>query len=203
MIKVILFDCDGLIIRHEKYFTVRLAADKGVVLDDENQEQKKFFNGIFLDCETGKADLKQEISKNLGLWHWEGKVEDLMDYWFSGEAKIEGELKDFILNLKQKGYKCFISTNNEKYRAEYLWSVAGLKNIFDGFFASCNVGHFKEDQGFWEKVYQNLSGLEKHEILVWDDDMPNVEAASKFGFNSEFYSNFGNFKKVMQEKYQI
>ena len=60
-----MFDCDGLIIRHEKYFSMRLAADQGVFLEDENEKQKEFFNGVFLDCETGKADLKEELAKDL------------------------------------------------------------------------------------------------------------------------------------------
>ena len=203
MIKVILFDCDGLIIRHEKYFSIRLAEQQGVVLEGENEKQKAFFSGEFLECETGKSDLKEELKKDLGLWNWTGTVEGLMDFWFSGEATVENEIKDFILNLRQKGYKCFVTTNNEKYRSEYLWNTAGLKNIFDGFFSSSTVGYFKEDQEFWTEVYKNFLEVEKREILVWDDDAPNVESAKKFGFNADFYKNFEEFKTVMKEKYKI
>ena len=170
---------------------------------DENEQQKAFFNGIFLDCETGKADLKQELSKNLGLWDWKGTVEGLMDFWFSGEAHVEVDFKDYIQNLRKKGIKCFLSTNNEKYRSRYLWETAGLKDIFDGWFPSYKVGYFKEDQEFWEKVYKNFPDVDKNEILVCDDDMPNIDAAKKFGFNAEFYHGFELFKQIMEEKYQI
>ena len=67
MIKVILFDCDGLIIRHEKYFSIRLAEQQGVLLEEENEQQKAFFSGVFLDCETGKADLKEELQKDFSI----------------------------------------------------------------------------------------------------------------------------------------
>ena len=203
MIKLILFDCDGLIIKHEKYFTVRLAAERGVVLEDENAKQKEFFKGVFIDCETGKADLKEELQKDLGLWSWSSSVEELMEYWFSGEATVEKEMKDFVLGLRQKGFKCFLCTNNEKYRTEYLQNVVGLKNIFDGLFSSASIGYLKKQQEFWQEVYKNFDGIEKQNVLVCDDDMPNVEAASKFGFNAEFYTNFESFKKVMSEKYNI
>lgn len=203
MIKVILFDCDGLIIRHEKYFTIRLAEKNGIKLDDEKPEVKKFFSGVFLECEVGKADLKQELKNNFEIWDWQGTVESLMEYWFSGEAHIEVDLKEYILSLRGKGIKCFLSTNNEKYRSDYLWNVAGLKNIFDGWFPSSNVGHFKDETIFWEKVYGNFLSLEKKEILVWDDDLSNIESATKFGFNSEHYENFEGFKKIMEEKYKI
>ena len=59
MIKVILFDCDGPIIKREKYFSQRLHEETGVVIDSQNE--KSFFKGIFLQCETGKADLKQVL----------------------------------------------------------------------------------------------------------------------------------------------
>ncbi len=203
MIKVILFDCDGLIIRHEKYFSIRLAEQQGMTLEDENEKQKAFFSGVFLEYETGKADLKDALKKDLGLWNWTGTVEGLIDFWFSGEATVENDIKDFILNLRKKGFKCFVTTNNEKYRGEYLWSTAGLKNIFDGFFSSSTVGYFKEDQEFWKEVYKKFPEVKKEEILVWDDDSQNVESATKFGFNAEFYKNFEEFKTVIKEKYNL
>lgn len=203
MIKVILFDCDGVIIQHAKYFSLRLADQQGRQQLEENQAQKAFFKGIFLDCETGKADLKEVLQKDLSLWNWQGSVEGLMEFWFSGEADVETSLRDAIMELRKKGTKCHITTNNEKYRCQYLWEVAGLKNIFDTLFASSTEGCFKDEQKFWESVYKNFSGIDKSEILVFDDDKENVETAKQFGLNAEFYTNFESFKKIMIENYQL
>jgi FMN phosphatase YigB (HAD superfamily) len=203
MIKIILFDCDGLIIRHEKYFSLRLAERNGLYLADENKEQKEFFNNLFLKCIIGQADLKVELGKNLGLWDWQGTVEELMKFWFSGEVSIDQELKAFILNLRKNSFRCFLSTNNEKYRAEYLWSVVGLKDVFDGIYASAYVGHSKKDKLFWDNVYKNFPNNPKEDILVWDDDSSNVKTVKEFGFNAEFYSDFALFKNIMAEKYNI
>ena len=203
MIKVILFDCDGLIIKHEKYFTIRLAEQRGQLIQDESEEQKKFFRGVFLECETGKKDLKQELGKHLDMWSWDGSVEGLMDFWFSGESSIDTGLKNSVMDLRQNGTRCFLSTNNEKYRTEYIWNSAGLKNIFEGLFSSCYVGCFKEDQQYWEKVCQNFTEIRKEEILVWDDDQKNVECASAFGLHAQFYTNRENFLQTMQTKYEL
>jgi putative hydrolase of the HAD superfamily len=203
MIKLILFDCDGLIIRHEKYFSVRLAEIQGKNQSEENQAQKAFFNGIFLDCEVNKADLKEELKKDLHLWNWQGSVEDLMHFWFSGEANIETNLRDAILSLRKSGYKCFMSTNNEKYRVDYLWNTAGLKNIFDGCFASSTEGYFKAEQEFWQSVHKHFPEIKKEEVLVLDDDQTNVNSAKQFGFNAEFYSGFEDFTKTLKDKYKI
>ncbi|MEK7161874.1 MAG: hypothetical protein AAB729_04260, partial [Patescibacteria group bacterium] len=86
MIKVILFDCDGPIIRHTKYFSQRLKDEKGIVTD--TKDQSSFFNNEFLLCEKGHADLKVEMGKRIGTWGLTGTVEELMEYWFAGEAEV-------------------------------------------------------------------------------------------------------------------
>ncbi len=140
MIKIILFDCDGPIIHREKYFSQRLKEERGIEvnLDKDNS----FFNGEFLLCETGKADLKQVLPKWLDTWHWKGSIDELLEYWFSNEAETNIEMLNYIKSLKQRGIKCYLATNNEKYRVKYLLETVGLQKHFDGCFASCDLGFF-------------------------------------------------------------
>ncbi len=201
MIKIILFDCDGLIIRHAKYFSQRLKEQKGI---DANAEgEKAFFKNKFLLCETGKADLKQELNKQLPTWGWKGTVEELMDFWFAGEREIDGQMKDYIAVLRKKGIKSFLSTNNEKYRTEYLANEVGLSGFLDGIFSSCYLGYLKPGVEFWGEIYKNLPHIKKHEFLVWDDQQSAIHSAKAFGFNAEFYSGFDEFIKTMIKKYQL
>ncbi|MFA5991245.1 MAG: HAD family hydrolase [Candidatus Doudnabacteria bacterium] len=201
MIKVILFDCDGPIIRHTKYFSQRLKEEKGIVADTE--DQASFFNNEFLLCEKGQADLKVEMGKRLKTWGWTGTVEELMEYWFVGEAEVDTDMAEYIKELRNKGIKTYLSTNNEKYRVDYLWKTAGLKNILDGKFPSCELGHLKPEVKFWAQIYKRLSNISKEEVLVLDDAESAISSAKRFGFNAEFYENFEGFKKVMEEKYLI
>src|SRR4051812_34566705 len=98
MIKIILFDCDGPIVKHTKYFSQRMLEQKGIQTDVE--KQKAFFSKEFLLCETGKADLKEELSMRLDIWNWQGTVEELMDFWFNGEAEVDEAMKDYIIKLR-------------------------------------------------------------------------------------------------------
>ena len=123
MVKIILLDCDGLIIKHAKYFSERLKEERGIITD--TRDEASFFSNEFLLCEAGKADLKQELQKRLPIWGFKGSVAELMEFWFSGEAEVDREMAACITALRQAGIKCFLSTNNEKYRVEYLWQVAG------------------------------------------------------------------------------
>ncbi len=196
MIKVILFDCDGPIIKREKYFSQRLKEERGI--DVRAQDETSFFKGEFLECEVGKKDLKQVLPYWLPIWKWQGSVDELLDYWFSGEAELDLEMKDYIATLRQSGVKCYLATNNEKYRTQYLWEQVGINFFLDGLFSSCYLGHMKPELQYWEEIYKGFPDVRKDEFLVLDD-MPNaIASAKKFGFNAELYSNFENFKTTLK-----
>jgi putative hydrolase of the HAD superfamily len=198
MIKVILFDCDGPIIKREKYFSQRLK-ELGKGLNDDLVT--KFFREEFLEIEKGKADLKRALEDKILSWGYKGTVKELMDFWFEGEAEVDQQMKNYIISLRKKGIKCYLATNNEKYRTEYLWNVAGLKDFLDGLFSSCYSGYLKPQIEYWEEAYKNLSVTPKNKILFWDNLPAAVESAKRFGFNAEVYNSFEEVKKIMAEKY--
>jgi FMN phosphatase YigB (HAD superfamily) len=200
MIKVILMDCDGPVIKREKYFSQRLL-DLGMKLDV--QKIQDFFHNEFLLCETGKADLKQELGGRIGAWGWEKPLDELLDFWFSGEAFADPKMTESVKKIKEKGTECYLTTDQEKYRTEYLREVVGLNQYFDRIYSSCDVGFLKRQAEFWNKIYGDLKEYSKEEILVWDDDNNCIAAAKKFGFNAEHYENFEKFKNVVEERYKI
>lgn len=191
MIKVILFDCDGPIIKREMYFSQRLGIPY--------EKLKDFFEGDFLLCETGKKDLKEELKVHIKSWGVSKSLDELMDFWFSNEAEVDRQMTDQIFLLRQRGIKCFLATNNEKYRTEYLWTVVGLKNFLDGLFSSCYVGYMKSHAEFWQEAYKNFSEISKQEILVVDDDPQNVKSAQQFGFTASLYTDFENHQNYINE----
>jgi putative hydrolase of the HAD superfamily len=197
MIKVILFDCDGPIIKREKYFSQRLK-DLGMGLKEDLVTQ--FFKTEFLEIEKGKADLKQTLEGKIQSWGYKGTVKELMDFWFEGEAEVDQEMKSYIIGLREKGIKCYLATNNEKYRTEYLWNVVGLKDFLDGVFSSCYSGYLKPQIEYWVETYKSLSEIPKNEILMLDNVQSAVDSAREFGFNAELYENFEDFKKKMELK---
>lgn len=193
MIKVILFDADGVLINGEK-FSVNLEREYGI----SKEKTLPFFTGIFKECIIGNADLKEVIKPYLKDWGWEKSVEELLDFWFKSEHKIDEELVKYIQQLRQKGIQCYLATNQEKYRATYMLDKMGFKDCFDQVFASAHLGHKKPDLEFFSKVMEKLSEIKKDEVLFWDDTLENIEAAIQFGIKAEFYTNFQDFKEKMQ-----
>lgn len=195
MIKYLLLDVDGIVIHREMYFSTRFLHDYGV----PEERIQPFFQNEFKQCIVGQADLKKEIAKYLESWNWKGSIDELLNYWFEFESTTDQPLIVFVQELRAKNVHCYLQTQNEKYRTQYIWENVGLQNSFDGVFSSANIGAKKATKEFWEKVYERLNKPEKNEGMVWDDDEEVVQAAQNFGFQASFYKDFSSFKDSLSK----
>ncbi|HTE48725.1 MAG TPA: HAD-IA family hydrolase [Candidatus Paceibacterota bacterium] len=193
MIKVIIFDADGVLIPHKRKFSVTLAEKHDISIE----KTLPFFSGPFQDCLVGNKDLKEAISPHLKEWGWNNGVEALLDYWFQLEHNINMELVDYIQGLRSQGVKCFLATNNEKYRFQYILDKMGFRNMFDATYASAHLGHKKSNKEFFSKIFKELKNIDKNEVLFVDDDIENIKSAKDFGIYTELYTSIKNLKKKL------
>jgi len=197
MIKAILFDGDGVVINKPMQFSECFEKDFNVPIS----EMLLFFKNEFQLCLTGKADLKEVIKPYLSKWNWEKSVDDLLDYWFKSENYIDSRVIDLIEKCHSKNIKCYIHSNQEKYRTDYMKETMGLNKVVDGMFSSAYLGVKKPEQEFWQKIFDEIQPALKEEVLVLDDDEENIISAKKFGFNAESYKDFDklqeDFKKYI------
>src|SRR5262245_13195253 len=124
-IKTIIFDADGVVIQG-KQFSTELEKEYGI----SKEKTANFFETDFPKCLIGKGDLKIELAKHIEDWGWQGSVEELLNYWFKAEHKLNEPLVDYIEQLKQRSVKVYLATNNEKYRVEYMLKEMGFSDIF-------------------------------------------------------------------------
>lgn len=192
MIKAIIFDSDGMTNCAEK-FSVRFSRDFDIPYD----RILPFFLNEFKGCLIGKSDLKEVIKPYLEKWGWRGTVDDLLDYWFAGEVNVDTRVMDAIGKLKQRGIKCYLATNQEKYRTDFMIEQMNYKTIFDGIFSSAEIGRKKPQTEFFQAVLEKIGNPPKDEVMFWDDDQENVDGAKDFGFQSCLYANFDEFKKTI------
>jgi putative hydrolase of the HAD superfamily len=194
MIKVILFDADGVVVNKPEVFSKKLSKDYKIPYEDI----LPFFKKNFQPTLTGDADLKQALLPYLKKWGWKKSVDEFLLYWFKSEHYLDKALIKYVKQLRKIGIRCYIATDNEQYRTAYLKKEMKLENVFDGIYSSAILKARKIDTTFFYKLMLCIKQSNKDEVLFWDDDMENVNAAKSFGIKAEVYTNLADFKKKMK-----
>ncbi|MFA7245476.1 MAG: HAD-IA family hydrolase [Candidatus Magasanikbacteria bacterium] len=192
--KVFLFDTDGVVVLSEM-FSNHYSQKNNI----PKEEMLPFFTGVFQDCMKGKADLKEVIKPWLVKWQWNESVDEFLKQWFEHENNIDEKVIEFINQLKKEGIKCYLATNQEKYRTEYLKNKMKFGELFDGIFSSAYIGHKKPTKEFYEFILDNLN-IPAKEIFYLDDDVKNIEIAKELGIESYLYKDFDKFIKYLKTK---
>jgi putative hydrolase of the HAD superfamily len=184
---IVLFDADGVLTLPEEVFSVAYAQAYG--LDPEPFEE--FFHNDWAAIVTGQKDLKESIAAHPDLWQWQGSVDDLLEYWFKTEDVRNEELLAVIREMKSKGVPCYLATEQERYRGEYMKNIM-FKDLFDGYFITSELGVPKTDPRFFEVIIDELKrhhfGLEPKGIIFFDDSQSKVDTASSVGIDGRLFT---------------
>ena len=184
MVKLILFDGDGVVIKNrDKFFSQRLAQKQGLPLETI----LPFFKNEFKECTIGKADLKEVLPKYFETWKWNGTIDELLKFWFEGEKEVDENVIAEIENYRKNGIKIGLISDNEKYRGEYLLNNVGLAKYFDFVFLSYKMGMNKSNPEFFQKILE-ITGFAPNEIQYWDDDCENIDIARGLGIEGKLFN---------------
>lgn len=189
-IKAVLFDADGVVVNPSFQFARLLAEQYGIT----RQMTSSFFQGVFNECTLGRADLKQVLPPYLAEWGWRGTVDEFVHCWLLTDDVVDRRVVEAITKLRQGGLLCCLATIQEANRAHYMRTEMRLGEVFDRLFFSSELGCQKPDLKYYFTVQQQLQ-LEPHELLFWDDDAKNVEAAARCGWQAELYTTFEDFEE--------
>ncbi len=192
-IKAVIFDADGVLVFPYR-FAEHLTREHQITQD----ATQAFWQGKFLDCILGKADLKAVLPPYLKEWGWHGSVEEFMQLWFSVEDAVDTRVLETVKSLRKAGLVCCLASNQEPHRAEYMKEVMGFSAHFDHLFFSGVLGMKKPDARFYEAVEAAL-GLSGEQIAFWDDSPRHVDAAKERGWQAELYIDYETFQRQFLE----
>lgn len=190
-ISAVLFDADGVVIfpwRFARY----LEQEFGIT----REMTREFFRGAFEECLTGRADLWDVLPPFLEQWGWQGSLADFTRTWFEEENAVDTRLVSVIRRLRASGYICCLASSQERRRSEYMTTKMGFAEIFDRLFFSHALGVAKPDPAFFRLVMEGLN-LNGEQLLFWDDDAQNVDAARRCGWNAELYRSFAACRSTL------
>jgi len=191
--KHILFDGDGVTIIPEKMFSEQFEEEQGL----PKGSMKPFFRKEFGACAMGKADLKEVLIPYFKEWKWKGGMEEFLRYWFESEHALNEKLFSYISKLREKGVQCFLATNNEKYRTQYILQEWEFDKLFDGVFSSCDIGYKKPQKEYYEYILQTV-GSQPQDILYFDDEQENVDIARELGIEAHVYGDVEQVKELIE-----
>lgn len=200
LVKAVLVDADGVLLRKGALFSERLSASQKIPIG----KITPFFEKEFKACLVGKADVSEEIKKYLKVWKWAGSVNELLEFWHE-EIEPDAALFNWALALRKRGVLAYLATNDESVRVSAISKRLGLAEKFDGILSSASLGATKPAQSFYGRAFKLLRerrpGILKSQIVLVDDDRANVKGAREFGFRAIHYSGFSGFSKKIKKDF--
>ena len=199
---IIIFDVDGVLIRPPYYFSA--------ILEQQGYEKASevlndFYQGAAQHaCLTAQARVEDNMQPYLEKFGWKGTVEEYLKKQFAFESKyLDQGLLELVKALRGKGVKCYLCTDQEKFRASQLLNQLNFKSLFDQAFISLHAGSRKCKKEFWEYVLKEIKKefpkAKAEEIIFFDDLDKNVEAAEAAGFQAVLFKNKEQFLRDLGE----
>ena len=89
--------------------------------------------------------------------------------------------------LRRRGMRIFLATNQEHMRAQYLMDRLGLRKHVDGMVYSAEIAARKPQRSFFEAALKR-SGFAPDDTILVDDTKANVDAALDAGWQAVHWS---------------
>lgn len=170
-------DIDGIVITGRPGdgapWATGLEADLGLSLA---WLQRAFFGPHWAGIVTGQKPMRPILEGLLP----DGGAARFINYWFAQDARLNGALLKAVGDLRAKGWRVILVSNQESERAAHLWTGLGLRNHADEVYVSATLGYAKPDPRFFEAVCNKEGSCH-----FLDDDARNVEAARCVGWRAE------------------
>ena len=193
MQKAIIFDLNGIFIKSPKFsdrFTNRFAV--------QSDEFLSALKEIMVKIRMPNAgDAFSYWQPFLEKWNLSLTRKEFFDFWFK-EEKIDSEMTELAKNLKNRGVKIFILSNNFLERTAYYdKQFPFLKNIADKIYYSWQTGFIKTmPEAFLKLLGDN--NLLPDECVFFDDSQENIDTAESLGIHSFLFESSSKVKNILK-----
>jgi putative hydrolase of the HAD superfamily len=191
MIKVVTFDLDGVYFTPQSFKNFKAKLPK-TVTNEEKINWVLYKSSEMMNFKTGKMgenDYWNYARRELGIKLDDSEIFNIL----RDSYEINPEVKDFISEIKSKGLKTCICSNNFVTRIRELDSEFNFLKDFDIKIFSFEVGIMKPDKRIFETLIKQ-SEVEPKEIVYADDDVSKLQGAIELGINAFVYEDFRSFK---------
>jgi beta-phosphoglucomutase len=184
MLKAIIFDMDGVLVRCEdavsKSFNIVLEK-YGAKLNPDNK--KKFLGRSLRDQLEMMKDENPQIPKDLSVLEFSGEA-------FKYELEIMKEklvpdivILNLIKQIKEKGIKIAVATSSPKYRAEILLELIGILDQLDVLVTSDDVTNHKPHPDIFLETAKRMK-VSPEDCVVIEDTVNGIKGANSANMKS-------------------
>ena len=196
MIKAITFDLDGVYFLNGKSNFIKSLEKHGV---SESEAVRVFLKSDEMNrvYKEGKMTDEEYWTFAIKEWGIDLSVQEAMDLLIAG-YEVNEDVAPIVKDLRDKGYKTCICSNNFPARINGLQKRFGFLDDFDSISLSYDVGATKPSQEIFQKLIDE-SGVNADEIVFADDNDHNLEGAKQLGIQAFFYEGFDHFIGKLRE----
>lgn len=192
--KAIIFDLNGVILERippEQHLPQKLGIPAEKIMPRVNAARKAVKH-------PQSPPIAPEIEPFLREFNLSMSVEEFLEYWFAGESLVKGFL-EYLQELKRKGWRIFILSNNFKERTEfYKKKIPELFETIEKAYFSWEIGSLKPFKEAFEHVLRE-NNLQPQECLFIDDSAENVARAKELGMKAFVHENLTNTKRFIAQ----
>lgn len=181
MIKALIFDFDGVIVRTEDY-SPRHAWDARLGLPTGSVERAVHHSDLWVQAQLGRISDTAYWRGVAELLYMRGDdINQLRRDYFSGD-RLNYRVVDYIRELRQQGYAIALLCNESLQLEERLREL-GIRDLFDPVLVSAQMGVMKPDPTAFRVALHELRVAPREAVLI-DDSLPNVRAAQAVGMHA-------------------
>lgn len=199
MIKVILFDFDGVLTTDStgslticKY----ISQVSNIEFELLNSEYRKY-NGDLLYGKVTHVEIWEELCKRIGV---SIPYSILMDSFIN--TPIDNQMIELVYKLKSTGYKIGMITDNKRDRIDCIIEHYDWCSLFDVVIVSADVGSGKNKNIIFDRALEKLN-LSADKCVFIDNQKKNLIVPQSMGMRTIYYNHetrdFDSILKKLQE----
>ena len=175
-VKAVLLDADGVIQKANNHFRETVAA-----LSDDHSKFDILWKEIMSaehPCLTSQCDFIELL--NVVLIEWGNLVsrDEFLSAWTAIDPNAD--VLDLVSKIRANGIPVVLTSNQERYRANFMANVLNYNSHFDRLFFSCNLGVMKPAPEYFAKVLNEIA-VSPSQALFVDDNANLVKEAEIYG----------------------
>ncbi len=194
-IKIITFDLDGVYFPNGKVNFISALKRLGISEDEAKR--------VFLKSPEMNQEYKNGKMTDEQFWTW-AKTQWGLDLPWKELPKmmidgydVDEKVVDIVKELRSRGYKTAICTNNFPARISGLQKKYAFLDNFDIKVISYEVGVSKPKKEIFEQLVKK-SQVEPHEIIYADDNEDALTGAKELGITTFLYEGFEKYLEQLK-----